>query len=213
MIATQIKGSINPVKNEKQTYRSFKGFDSEVFVEDIRRAPFHVPNIFDDIDDAYWRYETLLTDIADKHAPLKSRRPRKNKAPFMNSTPQKMLFNKYTKCRNSRNWEAFRTQRNLVTKICRKSIKTYFFERCAGGPKSKEFWPTIKPFLSKCSSKSNNKIILSEGDKIITDQNEVANIFNDHFVNVAQGIGDIKPDTDLTNHPSIEAIKEIYMQK
>jgi hypothetical protein len=28
------------------------------------------------------------------------------------------------------------------------SIKTYFFERTAGGPKSSTFYPTIKPFLS-----------------------------------------------------------------
>ena len=82
MIATQIKGSINPVKTEKQTYRSFKGFDSEAFVEDIQQAPFHVPNIFDHIDDAYWEYGMLLTDFVDKHAPLKSRQPHTNKAPY-----------------------------------------------------------------------------------------------------------------------------------
>jgi hypothetical protein len=29
----------------------------------------------------------------------------------------------------------------------------FFYERCLGGPKSSDFWPTIKPFLS---NKSNN---------------------------------------------------------
>ena len=28
------------------------------------------------------------------------------------------------------------------------SIRHYFSERCAGGPKSKHFWSTVKPFLS-----------------------------------------------------------------
>ena len=39
-------------------------------------------------------------------------------------------------------------QRNRVTKLKKTSMRVYFFERCAGGPKSKDFWPTIKPFLS-----------------------------------------------------------------
>jgi hypothetical protein len=39
-------------------------------------------------------------------------------------------------------------QRNLVTKIKRDSIKTYFYERTAGGPRATSFYPTIKPFLS-----------------------------------------------------------------
>jgi hypothetical protein len=36
----------------------------------------------------------------------------------------------------------------IVTKIKRKSIGNYFLERCVGGTKNKDFWPTIKPFLT-----------------------------------------------------------------
>jgi hypothetical protein len=48
---------------------------------------------------------------------------------------KKMLFNKYNKIRSRDNWEKYRTQRNLVNKIKRKSIREYFIERCVGGPK------------------------------------------------------------------------------
>jgi hypothetical protein len=34
----------------------------------------------------------------------------------------------------------------------RKSMKTYFLERCSGGTKSGDFWKTIKPFFSKKGS-------------------------------------------------------------
>jgi hypothetical protein len=50
--------------------------------------------------------------------------------------------------RSSKSWEQYRKQRNIVTKIKRKSIRNYFLERCVGGPKNKDFWPTIKPFLT-----------------------------------------------------------------
>jgi hypothetical protein len=50
--------------------------------------------------------------------------------------------------RSSKSWEQYRKQRNTVTKIKRKSIRNYFLERCVGGPKNKDFWHTIKPFLT-----------------------------------------------------------------
>ena len=62
---------------------------------------------------------------------------------------KKMLFNKYNKLRSRDNRDKYRTQRNLVNKIKRKSIREYFIERCVGGPKQKDFWPTIKAIYYK----------------------------------------------------------------
>ena len=62
---------------------------------------------------------------------------------------KQMLRNKFEKCKSDKNWERYRKQRNLVTKLKKKSVKSYFLERCVGGQKSTDFWPTIKPFLSK----------------------------------------------------------------
>jgi hypothetical protein len=57
----------------------------------------------------------------------------------MQHSRKKMLFNKYNKIRSRDNWNKYRTQRNLVNKIKRKSIREYFIERCVGGPKAKRF--------------------------------------------------------------------------
>jgi hypothetical protein len=65
------------------------------------------------------------------------------------------------------------------------SIRNYFIERCAGGPKSKHFWPTIKPFLTNKGSHFAKDIILCENDNIINNQTEVAETFNNFFINVA----------------------------
>jgi hypothetical protein len=46
-----------------------------------------------------------------------------------------MYHNKFIKYKSDKNWEIYMKQRNLVTKIKRDSIKTYFYERTAGGPK------------------------------------------------------------------------------
>jgi hypothetical protein len=49
----------------------------------------------------------------------------------------------------------------------------------------KDFWPTIKPFITNKGSYFENNIILTDDDRIINDQNEVAETFNEFFVNVA----------------------------
>ena len=134
-------------------------------------------HIFDDVDDIYWAHETLLRQVVDEHAPLKEKVPKPNSPPYMNSRYRKIIYktrqarNSNNKNRTHENWKNFTFLRNLKTKVKRESISMYFLERCGGGPKSKDFWPTIKPFLSqKSTTKSNSNIILKEDDNLISDQ-------------------------------------------
>jgi hypothetical protein len=100
-----------------------------------------------------------------------------------------MTHNKFLKDKSNKNWEAYRKQRNLVTKLEKQSIRTYFYERCVGRPQSTDFYPTIKPFLTNKGSKITKDIILEDNNKIINDQLQVANNFNNFFINVAKDIG------------------------
>ena len=102
---------------------------------------------------------------------------------------KRMLFNMYKKLKSPINWKNFRLQRNCVTKLKKTSMGVYFSERCSVSPKSKDFWPTIKPFLSKKRSDGGLEILLSEFDIIISDQKDVFEVFNEFFVNVAKDIG------------------------
>ncbi|KAK2179389.1 hypothetical protein NP493_493g01001 [Ridgeia piscesae] len=99
-------------------------------------------------------------------------------------------------------------QRNLCTKLKRQSIRHYFSERCAGGPKSKDFWPTVKPFLSNKGLLKDPVIILSENDNIISNQISVASTLNEFFVNAAQDISSVPIPDDILNHPSIQKITD-----
>ena len=118
----------------------------------------------------------------EKNAPVKSKVIKKPQIPYMNSKLRKamhkrnMLRNKYKK--GPVEWDVYRIQRNITTSIYKKSQATYFSERCEGGAKNKKFWKTIKPFLTSKQPSCQN-IILKEDDKIITDEREICDIFND----------------------------------
>ena len=93
-----------------------------------------------------------------------------------------MLFSKNIKNRNSKTWERYRVERNLLEKLKRKSTSNYFIERCTGGHKSSTFWPIIKPFLSKKGNSSGAKITLEEDGKIVSEPNDVYETFNSFYV-------------------------------
>ena len=97
-------------------------------------------------------------------------------------------------------------QRNLCTKLKWWPIRHYFSERCATGPKFKDFWLTVKQFLSNKGHLKDPEIILSENDNIISNQIYVASTLNEFFVNVAQDISSVPIPEDILNHPSIQKI-------
>ena len=102
MIGVAVRGTAVRDQKQKTKYRSFKNFDPKEFNDDVGRIPFHAAYVFDDVDDIYWAHERLLTDIVDKHAPIKERVVKSKRPAFMNGDlrraiyKKRMLFNKYS---------------------------------------------------------------------------------------------------------------------
>ena len=96
-----------------------------------------------------------MSNIFDKHVPIKTMYKKQNQVPYMNRNlkkaiyEKKMYYSKYLKNKNSKTWEQYRIRRNLVNKLKHKSENKYFQERCTGGCKQKDFWQTIKPYFKK----------------------------------------------------------------
>ncbi len=117
-------------------YRSFKNFNVDNYNADVAQAPFHVMEIFEDIDDFTWFYDKMHRDILDSHAPLKSRIIRPNQPRFMNSALRKaahrkaQLQNKANRFTNTIDFETYRVQRNKTTSIRHKAIKGFHGENC-----------------------------------------------------------------------------------
>ena len=111
--------------------------------------------------------------------------------------------------------ENYRRLRNRVVSLRNRSIGVYFQKRCE--KPNREFWKTISPFITDSSSRGSNNINLNENEQIVTDSQEVSEIFNEHFVNVAKEIGfhdpisSVNASVDIhSGHPSILKIKEKY---
>ena len=74
----------------------------------------------------------------------------------------------------------------------------------------REFWNAYRPFLHG-KTKQVNDIIIKENNVVISDKREIAELFNAHVIQIADGVPLMK-ETDygqhFENHPSIKAIHE-----
>ena len=62
--------------------RSFKYFDQDIFSRDVSQIPFHVANVFDDVDDVAWAWGKMFTDLLDEQAPVKKKVIKCEHVPF-----------------------------------------------------------------------------------------------------------------------------------
>ena len=190
-------------RNQKRKiqYRSMKNFSADNFNEDVATIPFQVCEIFDDPDDVMWSYNKLFLDVIDEHAPIKYKVLKKPQVKYMNGALRKainikgMLRRKYERYKDNHSWYQYRTQRNRVTAMKRKSIDNYFDQRCNSAHKSTMFWKTVKPFITESAS-SDTHVFLQENDQLITDQSDVCSVFNEYFVNIAN---DLLENVSVTN--------------
>ncbi len=168
MIYMVTKVHTSKPQKRQVTYRSLKTLNVEQYIYDLEMAPFQVGEIFEDVDDQYYFVNTLFTEISNEHIPLTTRNIKPKQPLFMNAALHKATMNKARlqqktqKNSNCTNWENIRQQRNPVTKIKRKSIMTYFHERCPdnGSSHPKTFGDTVHPFFSDKRVKSSDNIQL-----------------------------------------------------
>ena len=96
-IAVQIKGNTPSLKNPYKTYRSYKQFNYEAFIQDLDDAKLDEQIINDDnkgIHRTYGTFESSLLDVVNKHIPLKKRKSTKHPAPYMNQELRNGIFKK-----------------------------------------------------------------------------------------------------------------------
>ena len=114
-------------------YRSYKNFSESEFVNSVASAPFHVMDIFDEIDDMAWYTSALLRTIIDEHAPMKTRIVKCDSVPYMNSALRKaqykrnMIRNKFKRF-GKHYWEETAAQEIMLSKLennrCKNISKT-----------------------------------------------------------------------------------------
>ena len=226
MVVTVLKTTYQKTGPTIVNYRDYKNFTEQTFKQDLRAELQNIQA--EDLD--YNCFQNCFEKVLDKHAPMKKKYARANDGPFMNRTLRKAtmlrsrLKNRYNKSPTAEHWEAFRKQRNLCVKLFRTEKRNFYKKlNISDITDNKKFWKTVKPVLSD-KGRSSSKITLIEDEKIISNDEEVAETLNNYFVTVTDSLGitensDIISSTEgapdpiekarlkYSNHPSIRKIR------
>ena len=133
----------------------------------------------------------------EKHVPLKKiskTKMEQQQKPWIAAAIRKSIsireknFTKFIKTNNHTFHDNYKLYRNKINHLIRKSKSNYFksyFERFRQN--SKKIWIDINKILNKTFPTTQN-IVLNQNGKIISNQKNVADEFNNFFINVGQNL-------------------------
>ncbi|XP_028405238.1 uncharacterized protein LOC114527742 [Dendronephthya gigantea] len=218
LVFAEMTEKVHKHKTHTITFRQTKHTDFEQLNRDLAAAPWHVGEIFSNVNNQYDYWKGLLKSMVDLHAPIQKKRVRERDIPYMTPEWKQAIRNKrkfaiqFAKDRSPDNYELKRKYRNIATRERRKAIKSYWLRK-SEELKSKpgEFFNTFKPFISSKTKDTNVICLKSDDEEVEKDQKVVAELLADHFNTVAANIGGNHvinlSENDHRNHSSIRIIE------
>ena len=206
MVTTCFKNTYERLRPINIEYRSYKNFNKDTFLSDLQAVPFEEALSLENSEPAYEKFKMLYSEVVEKHAPIKHKALRGNQAPFITRDLSKQIMirsklrNKFKKHKTTENWKAYKSQHNKCTSMRRNNIRKHFstLSNDTGAP-TKRFWDSVTPFLNDKGSHGNENYSLIEDGKLITDEGQVSEIFNDHYINIVENLTGEKQEGSHTS--------------
>ena len=170
-------------------YKNYKHFNHQLFRNDLS-GDLHDKN---NTNINYEIFEEIILRLLNKRAPPKKRFARANNSLFMNIAFSKAIMTRSRLQNKLSRILAMRTKCNIpdiaTTALGYSENKTKIYNNLDTKlvTDNRTFWNTIKPFFSD-KHFGNNKITLLEGEVIISNDQQIAEIFNVYFANIVENL-------------------------
>lgn len=194
--------------------RSYKMFNQDSFVEEIKNICWSDVLSTNNPRDALTNFDEIFMPLVEKHAPLKKFTVRKARTQWLYEE-----IKEYMKQRDQAkktaiitgyesDWQVYRKLRNSVTKLNRKKKKLSSVNKINDiNNDNKKLWNTLTDLLSR-NKKLTPSFLEVEG-KFITKPIEIANYFNNHYIDKIDKLRNTMPNID--NNISYLLIKNKIM--
>ena len=182
------------------TYRKFKHFNSQNFRDDICSQNWGSINLHDDPNSMWCAWKTIFYKVVDKHAPIRTKRVRVAKSPWITSQLKQHMHERdvlklKASCSNTpADWLNYKKCRNSVNTEIKNAKESYYkkaFHDNAGN--SRATWRIANELSARKLKSSNIKEINNNGNSIV-DAQKLAEAFNEHFASVGPRLASAIPD-------------------
>ena len=142
-------------------------------------------------------FKNIVFETLNLHAPLETKYLRANHSSFISKDLSKAIMhrsklrNQFLKLQTHESRLRYNKQRNLCVTLLRKAKKKHYTDlKMPNINDNKKFWKNVKTIFGN-KNKGNKTITLEEGNEVITDDQKLAQTFNEYFVNIV-------PSLDIT---------------
>ena len=184
------RGKQRKNRHESITYRNFKHFCQEAFLNDLNTAPWSLLDVFDDVNEKLDTWNSLFMSIVDQHAPIVTRRV-KNKEENEWITPEILeqirIRDQLKSCAKSDVLARtmYKQTRNHVVKLIASAKSNYFKQKIMENKHDvKNLWKVSKRVAPTKPTKKSPAYIDVDGTQISKPE-EMANAFNKYFTSIS----------------------------
>ena len=141
-------------ENSKPIYKDVKmkgQFDTQLFQNTLEEAPWWVSNLFDDVDDITYFWETMYKEIVHDFVNTRKSKVRRRSLSWVNKDIKKLMNQRYKSLQkwqeNRKNSElrlAYMKFRNKVNTALRLAEASYWREQFENSTTTKEFWQIVR---------------------------------------------------------------------
>lgn len=130
-------------------YRDYSNFDDELFLSDLQISDLDAMFALVNIDDKIELLTNTITALIDQHAPIRTARISKLKAPWITSNLKCLMKlrdkakTKFKKTKNQRDWNYYKTLRNFTNTAVKNEKKAYYSHKFTNS-NSKTVWKELK---------------------------------------------------------------------
>ena len=148
----------------------------------------------DDVVGAYDLFEKKLLCLLDKHAPVRKSRIKKKESPWINNEILMLIRQRNEQKKKAKkssaldDWKSYKHLRNKVTaciRLAKKDYVTNSINECNG--QTGDIWKSLKCLMPQKQKSVKISHIEKDGHEI-DDKSEIANSFNNHFINIGRKI-------------------------
>ena len=191
------------------SYRNFKHFDADSFRNDISLQDWDYIKTFGDPNQMWHAWKTIFYNVVDRHAPLRTKRVRGSKAPWITTELKQLMHQrdvlkiKAIQSKNPQDWSAFKKARNTVNNDIRRAKENHYKTAlCENEKNLKRTWSIINEITSRKQTLSLVKEVKCN-DKTFTDPNQICEVFNEHFASIGPKLAEEIP-ANVTGHSHLD---------
>jgi len=199
------KNNLHVPKHTHQTikYRNFRKFEQEQFNQDLYNAPWSCYQT-DSVNEALQMFMDTFTTIVDKHIPLVTKRAKRQKQPEWLTDEILESIKLRDSAMKKKEHRTYKYYRNKTTKLINNAKKTYYRDYVENNKNNPSKLSKMFNQLSGKNNKNPITLIKLDDDLTTTNEQDIANAFNEHFTNIAEKY--LTPEMKNVNWETSEAL-------